>query len=61
MVHYFHKQSERLTCSSFSGDSVEDLDRICRKAKELGIKEIAITDHMDLDVVHLHMNNQWNL
>lgn len=36
--------------SSFSGDSVEDLDRICKKAKELGIKEIAITDHMDLDV-----------
>ncbi|MGL5202484.1 histidinol-phosphatase HisJ family protein [Cetobacterium sp.] len=36
--------------SSFSGDSVEDLNRICKKAIELGIKEIAITDHMDLDV-----------
>jgi histidinol-phosphatase (PHP family) len=36
--------------SNFSGDSVEDLNKICNKAIELGIKEIAITDHMDLDV-----------
>lgn len=36
--------------SSFSGDCVEDLERICKRAKEIGIKEIAITDHMDLDV-----------
>ncbi|MGL5054037.1 MAG: histidinol-phosphatase HisJ family protein [Cetobacterium sp.] len=36
--------------SNFSGDSIENLDKICKKAIELGIKEIAITDHMDLDV-----------
>lgn len=36
--------------SSFSGDCVEDLERICKRVKEIGIKEIAITDHMDLDV-----------
>ncbi|MGL4730528.1 MAG: histidinol-phosphatase HisJ family protein, partial [Clostridium sp.] len=47
--------------SSFSGDSVEDLDRICRKAKELGIKEIAITDHMDLDVIGTTNSNDFML
>ncbi|MGL5961265.1 MAG: histidinol-phosphatase HisJ family protein [Cetobacterium sp.] len=36
--------------SSFSGDCVEELDRICKKAIDLGIEEIAITDHMDLDI-----------
>ncbi|MGL4786519.1 MAG: PHP domain-containing protein, partial [Cetobacterium sp.] len=47
--------------SSFSGDSVEDLDRICRKAKELGIKEIAITDHMDLDGIGTTNSNDFML
>ncbi|MGL4868532.1 MAG: histidinol-phosphatase HisJ family protein, partial [Cetobacterium sp.] len=36
--------------SSFSGDCVEEIDTICKKAIDLGIKEIAITDHMDLDI-----------
>nr|WP_307774732.1 histidinol-phosphatase HisJ family protein [uncultured Cetobacterium sp.] len=35
--------------TNFSGDSNEKLENIIEKAKELGIKEIAITDHMDLD------------
>lgn len=37
--------------SKFSGDSNENLENIVNRAKELGLKEIAITDHMDLDVI----------
>lgn len=33
--------------SKFSGDSREDLDEIVKKAIELGLEEIAITDHHD--------------
>ena len=47
--------------SSFSGDCIEDLDRICERAKELGIKEIAITDHMDLDVIGTTNSNDFIL
>lgn len=35
--------------SKFSGDSNEELERIVNRAKKLGLEEIAITDHMDLD------------
>lgn len=34
--------------SKFSTDSKESLENIIEKGKELGLKEIAITDHMDL-------------
>ena len=34
--------------SKFSGDSKEDLDAIVEKSIELGLEEIAITDHHDL-------------
>ncbi|WP_297597833.1 histidinol-phosphatase HisJ family protein [uncultured Cetobacterium sp.] len=37
--------------SDFSGDSVEKLEKIINRAKELELKEIAITDHMDLDII----------
>lgn len=35
--------------SNYSIDGKLDISEICRKAVELGIKEIAITDHVDLD------------
>ncbi|MCF4115180.1 MULTISPECIES: histidinol-phosphatase HisJ family protein [Dethiosulfovibrio] len=35
--------------TSFSGDCDEPLDRVLQRACDLGLKEIAITDHMDLD------------
>lgn len=34
--------------SNFSPDSKEKLENIVKRAKELGLKEIAITDHLDL-------------
>lgn len=43
--------------SNFSGDSVEDLENIIKKAKELELKEIAITDHMDLDTGSIYDSN----
>jgi histidinol-phosphatase (PHP family) len=36
--------------SSFSGDSQENLERIVERAIQLGLEEIAITDHYDFDV-----------
>lgn len=35
--------------SNFSADSKESLDEIIKRALELGLQEIAITDHYDLD------------
>ncbi|MGL5100661.1 MAG: PHP domain-containing protein, partial [Fusobacteriaceae bacterium] len=35
--------------SDFSADSKENLDAIIEKGIELGLQEIAITDHYDLD------------
>ena len=35
--------------SNFSGDSVERLENIAERAIELGMDEITITDHLDLD------------
>ena len=35
--------------SEFSGDSVESLERIIQRAKDLKMDEITITDHLDLD------------
>lgn len=35
--------------SSFSGDSAESLDRIFRHGYDLGLMEVAITDHLDPD------------
>lgn len=35
--------------SEFSGDSKESLERIISRAKELGMNEITITDHLDID------------
>lgn len=35
--------------SEFSGDSKETLKKIINKAKELGMNEITITDHLDID------------
>ena len=34
--------------TNFSYDSTEDLNAMCQKAIELGLKEIAFTDHLDL-------------
>ncbi|MGL5000505.1 MAG: histidinol-phosphatase HisJ family protein [Cetobacterium sp.] len=47
--------------SNFSGDSIENLDKICKRAIELGLKEIAITDHMDLDVKENSNNTNFTL
>lgn len=35
--------------SEFSGDSNEKIENIINRAKKLGMEEIAITDHLDLD------------
>lgn len=35
--------------SNFSGDSMENLENIIKRAIELGMNEITITDHLDLD------------
>ena len=34
--------------TSFSYDSEEDLNTMCEKAIELGLSEIAFTDHLDI-------------
>lgn len=47
--------------SKFSGDSSEELERIINRAKELGLQEIAITDHMDLDAKDGSNNNDFKL
>lgn len=39
--------------SRFSGDSREDLDEILKKAISLGLKEIAITDHLEKDMIDI--------
>lgn len=36
--------------SEFSGDSIEKLENIINRAKEIGLKELAITDHYDFDM-----------
>ncbi|SJZ51515.1 histidinol-phosphatase (PHP family) [Cetobacterium ceti] len=40
--------------SEFSGDSIEKLESIIKRAKELGLQEIAITDHYDYDMKANH-------
>lgn len=45
--------------SRFSGDSVEDIDKIIQKSIELGMEDIAITDHLEYDIVG--MTDKWNL
>ena len=47
--------------SSLEGECIEDWDRIWERAKELGIKEIAINDHMDLDVIVTSNSNDFIL
>lgn len=41
--------------TSFSYDSEEDINSMCRKAIEIGLKEIAFTDHVDIVT-----NKKWN-
>lgn len=45
--------------SRFSGDCNEDLDEIIKKSISLGLKEIAITDHLEKDMIDLSEN--WNI
>ncbi|MBC2854972.1 histidinol-phosphatase HisJ family protein [Cetobacterium sp. 2A] len=42
--------------SKFSGDSNEELEKIINQAQKLGMKEIAITDHYDFDVINVSEN-----
>lgn len=45
--------------SEFSGDSNEKLDEIFNRAIEIGLKEIAITDHLEYDIKD--MTEKWVL
>lgn len=45
--------------SGFSGDSQENLDKIFKRAIDLGMKDIAITDHLEYDIVG--MTDRWKL
>lgn len=45
--------------SKFSGDSSEKLENILSKAISLGLKEIAITDHFEYDM--MDMGEEWNI
>ena len=45
--------------SRFSGDSREDLDEILKKAISLGLKEIAITDHLEKDMIDI--GPEWDI
>ncbi|WP_410207501.1 histidinol-phosphatase HisJ family protein [Fusobacterium sp.] len=45
--------------SRFSGDSNEDLDKIIEKGIELGMSDMAITDHLEYDIVG--MTDKWKL
>ncbi|MBO5141361.1 MAG: PHP domain-containing protein, partial [Peptococcaceae bacterium] len=44
--------------SQFSGDSKTTLDAICSTAIARGLKEIAITDHMDYSYPDIHPDHQ---
>lgn len=45
--------------SEFSGDSVEKIEDIIKKSIEIGLKEIAITDHLEVDV--LGLTPEWEI
>lgn len=45
--------------SEFSGDSRENLENIVQKAMKLGLKEIAITDHLEYDI--LDLPSEWQI
>ena len=44
--------------TNFSTDSKEVMELYCKAAIEQGIKEIAITDHVDLGVVNMYVSEQ---
>lgn len=45
--------------SRFSGDCNEDLDEIIKKSIGLGLREIAITDHFEKDMINL--SKEWDI
>ena len=53
LINDYHIHSE------FSGDSNEKLDKIVKKALELGMEDIAITDHLEYDIIG--MTDRWKL
>lgn len=46
--------------SEFSGDSKENLEEIVKKSIELGLNEIAITDHLEYDLLYIDWD-KWTL
>ena len=45
--------------SYFSGDSNENLDKIIQKGISLGMKDMAITDHLEYDIIG--MTDKWKI